>query len=155
MRALLYFLLLLVLFGCKSYQVATQPVEVQAPDSLPDPQSGNGWVFSRTSMNGGVFLPPQPVAGKVKNSHNTDNSQKKSNNTETTDKSKDKEKVIESGNTDSNNTAKNAGVIGDNSRSDQKKGVPPALLYIILGLVAVGIIYYIIRRFFRLPRKGS
>ena len=167
MRALACMLILLALGSCRTIQVENKPFTWTAPDSLDiDPTHltpVNGWEPYLVNSKTVAWFPP-PVNNqqiKVKRSGNTDNSQKKSGNTETTVKDsgntavKDKSKVKESGNTDSNNTAKQAGVIGDNSRADQKKGIPPALLYIVLVLVVLGAVYALIRKFFRLPRGGS
>ncbi|GAA4434570.1 hypothetical protein GCM10023188_25640 [Pontibacter saemangeumensis] len=132
---LLMFATLMSLTSCKTtYVVNTAPVEVMAPDSLPDPPpSANGWAFVRSSSHGGKYVPPVPT-GKIKNSFNTDNSQKKSNNDESVVKDKTKTK------------AKDAGVIGNGNEVKQSKGIPPLLIYIGLGLLIAAAVGYGIYR---------
>jgi len=137
-------ILLQLLCSCKTaYVVHTAPVEVMAPDSLPDPSpSANGWAFVRTSVNGGKYVPPVPT-GKIKNSFNTDNSQKKSNNNKSV--IKDKSVVKDKAKT----KAKDAGVIGTGNEVKQSKGISPLLIYIGLGLLlaaAVGYGVYRVRK---------
>ncbi|TPE44920.1 hypothetical protein [Pontibacter mangrovi] len=166
MRALLFVLILMALVGCNSIQglfsrstvAQAKPFVQSVPDTTPTPVvSPNGWQPVRSTPTEIIWLPPlaQPVPRWVKNKNVGNTTVKNSGNTSVKDKSKEKPKVKDSGNADSFNTAKQAGVIGDNSRSDQKKGIPPLLIYIVLALVVLGIIYYIIQRFFRLPRGGS
>lgn len=110
MRTLYFVLLiLLALVSCRTTQVENKPFIWTSPDSLViDPTlltHVNGWepflVNSKT-----VAWFPTPVNSqkiKVKNSGNTDNSQKKSNNTET------KQKDV------GNSKAKGEAIIGDDN----------------------------------------
>lgn len=78
---------------------------------------------------------------KIKNSFNTDNSQKKSNNDESV--TKDKSVVKDKAKT----KAKDAGVIGNGNEVKQSKGIPPLLIYIGLAvcflLLVAGIVAYV------------
>ncbi|GAB3822116.1 hypothetical protein GCM10028895_25840 [Pontibacter rugosus] len=125
--------------ACKTYQVSTQPIEVTAPDSLPDPLQTNDWNFVRTSAKAGVYLPKLSVAAKVKNSYNTDNSQKKSNNT----KAKG-EAVV--GNDNAPVKAKKQAVVGDGNRVEQEESSLPGWVWLPVILLLI-LLCFLWRRF--------
>lgn len=140
---------LLSLPSCKTYQVSTTPIEVQAPDSMPDPFPPTGWKFLRTSPLGGVYVPEQqPVIGKVKNSYNTDSYNKKSHNTETKQKdvanTKAKGEAI-IGDANAPIQAKKQAVVGEGNTVEQKSGWPWWVWVPLIGLLLF--LYWIGRKF--------
>lgn len=133
--AIYLFLLLSCCFSCKNSQIVSKPIEVQAPDSLPDPLSANGWVFVRTSVEGGIYVPP--VAPKKVKTVVKDRSRIKdaivahegatvtNDESLTKDKSKDKPKADIIGNN-------NAQTKADSSKFDWIKYVCIAVIVVVL-----------------------
>jgi hypothetical protein len=140
MRYIILLLIVLLFPSCKGSQVVTPAIEVQAPDSLPDPASANGWVFVRTSVKGGLYVPPKPVGKqKFKNVGNDYSKVKDAGNY--TDKSsvKDKSKVKEKVKAD---------IIGDGNQLDKsKKGLPSWVAWLAILLALLFVIWPKIRKF--------
>ncbi|MDO6388984.1 hypothetical protein Q4E40_02510 [Pontibacter sp. BT731] len=138
MKYAIYILLAFALFtSCRSSQIVNKPLEVNAPDSLPDPASANGWVFVRTSVEGGIYVPP--VAPKKVKTVVKDRSRIKdaivaydgatvtNDESLTKDKSKDKPKVKADIIGDGNSQTK-----ADSSKFDWIKYVCVAVIVLVL-----------------------
>lgn len=139
--------LLLLLFSfsaCDSIKTlfkgstATQnPFTIHRPDSLGFPETPpNEWVVQRTGVNEYTYFPPKPAPRKIKNSFNTDNSQKKSNNTEIDNK--------KSGNTDSFNNNKKQGQMQDVGNVNNKKQgqvKQPGYTWVAVVLILLVLLY--------------
>lgn len=127
---LLYCATLMSFSSCKTSIPQPKPIEIAAPDSLPDPLGKNGWEFVRTSPHTGVYVPPQATPKKVK--------YKNVGNTEILDKSvvKDKSKAKQGSVKDKSKVkAKDAGVIGNGNEVKQEKGIPYWVIYLAIAAV--------------------
>lgn len=146
----LYLLLVIMVVcctSCKTYSAVSQPIVVEAPDSLPDPLPSSYYEFVRTTPTHGVYLPMQPPPMKAKNSYNTNSNNKKSGNSDSYNNNKKAGQQQDVGNTEIKDKsvekikAKDAGVIGNENEVKQEKGIPPLVLYFGLLLVVLGLLY--------------
>jgi hypothetical protein len=139
MRYIILLLIVLLFPSCKGSQVVTPAIEVQAPDSLPDPIGENGWVFVRSSPTSGVFLPPSaPAKVKLKNVGNDYSKVKDAGNY--TDKSsvKDKSKVKEKVKAD---------IIGNDNQLDKSKAFPSWVAWFAILFALLFVMWPKIRKF--------